>query len=182
MAGIDPALTFHPLNIAIITVSDTRTLENDTSGDLLIERLESAGHKLASRHLLRDDAAKLAETFKALADDPGVDIVISTGGTGLTGRDVTPEALRSVMRKEIEGFGELFRWLSYEKIGTSTIQSRAMAGLVGTTYVFCLPGSTSACRDGWDGILATQLDSRYRPCNFIELIPRLSEREHVTAG
>ena len=176
MTGIDPSRPFHPLNIAIVTVSDTRTPENDTSGDLLVERLQSAGHRLASRRILPDDRAGLAACFRAFADDPGIDIVISTGGTGLTGRDVTPEALGDVMDKEITGFGELFRWLSHDKIGTSTIQSRAIAGLVGGTYVFCLPGSTSACRDGWDGILATQLDSRYRPCNFIELIPRLQEK------
>ncbi len=176
MAGLDHSIAFIPLNIAIITVSDSRDESTDTSGALLVERLEAAGHNLASRQIIPDDRQRLADTFRSLSDDDGVDIVISTGGTGLTGRDVTPEALTDVMDKAIDGFGELFRWLSYDKIGTSTIQSRAMAGLVGTTYVFCLPGSTSACRDAWDGILATQLDSRYRPCNFIELIPRLNEK------
>ena len=177
MAGIDENLTFLPLNIAVITVSDSRDEASDTSGALLIDRLTKAGHKLASRQILPDDRAGLAAAFKAHAADDGIDIVITTGGTGLTGRDVTPEALADVMDKEIHGFGELFRQLSYDIIGTSTIQSRAIAGLVDTTYVFCLPGSTSACKDAWDGILATQLDSRYRPCNFVELIPRLAEHK-----
>ncbi|MEO0393969.1 MAG: molybdenum cofactor biosynthesis protein B [Pseudomonadota bacterium] len=177
MAGVDESLDFHPLNIAVITVSDSRDEGTDTSGKLLIERLTDAGHHLASRQIIPDDRATLAASFKTHAADPTVDIVITTGGTGLTGRDVTPEALGDVMDKEITGFGELFRYLSYDIIGTSTIQSRAIAGLVGTTYVFCLPGSTSACKDAWDGILATQLDSRYRPCNFVELIPRLAEHK-----
>ncbi|MBV6633604.1 MAG: molybdenum cofactor biosynthesis protein B [Alphaproteobacteria bacterium] len=177
MAGIDENATFIPLNIAVLTVSDTRTEADDTSGALLIEKLTAAGHKLAERRIVPDDRRRLGLAFEQYASDDQVDIVISTGGTGLTGRDVTPEALRDVMDKEIEGFGELFRQLSYDIIGTSTIQSRAMAALVKTTYVFCLPGSTSACKDAWDGILSTQLDSRYKPCNFIELIPRLNERE-----
>ena len=177
MPGIDESLPFLPLNIAVITVSDSRDEASDTSGKLLVDRLTDAGHSLADCTIIADDRAMLAAAFKAHAANPDVDIVITTGGTGLTGRDVTPEALADVMDKDIPGFGELFRQLSYDIIGTSTIQSRAMAGLVDTTYVFCLPGSTSACKDAWDGILATQLDSRYRPCNFVELIPRLAEHK-----
>ena len=174
--AIDESRTFVPLNIAVITVSDTRTADNDTSGDTLVERLQEAGHRLAARAIVRDDAEELARQFMALVDDEGVDVIVSTGGTGLTGRDVTPEALERIATKTIPGFGELFRWLSFQSIGTSTVQSRAMAVLARTTYIFALPGSTGAVRDGWDGILATQLDSRYRPCNFVSLIPRLAEK------
>lgn len=165
-----------PLNIAVVTVSDTRTLEDDRSGDVLVERLEGAGHRLADRAIVKDDADALVRHLRHLVVDDETDVVITTGGTGLTGRDVTPEALERIATKPIPGFGELFRWLSYRSIGTSTIQSRAMAVLAETTYIFALPGSTGAVKDGWDGILSTQLDSRYRPCNFVDLIPRLAER------
>ncbi|MGD8859411.1 MAG: molybdenum cofactor biosynthesis protein B [Myxococcales bacterium] len=167
---------FVPVQIAILTVSDTRTLEDDTSGDLLVERAEGAGHRVVERKLLRDDRAAIEARLRAWIDDPQVDVVISTGGTGVTGRDITPEAFRAVGDKEIEGFGELFRWLSFKHVGTSTIQSRAIAVVAGSTYLFALPGSTSACRDGWDEILAHQLDIRNAPCNFVELLPRLKER------
>lgn len=172
---IDESRPFIPVNIAVLTVSDTRTAENDTSGDTLVERLEGAGHNLAARMILPDEAERLEAQFRAWIEDGDIDVVISTGGTGVTGRDVTVEALERVIEKDIPGFGELFRWLSYQKIGTSTIQSRAMAGVAGGTYLFALPGSTGACRDAWDGILKTQLDSRFRPCNFVEIMPRLKE-------
>ena len=174
---IDESAPFRPLNIAVLTVSDTRTEADDRSGDVLAERLAAAGHRLAARAIVRDDAELIAARFRAWIADPGVDVVISTGGTGVTGRDVTPEALRAVAEKRIEGFGELFRMLSYAKIGTSSLQSRADAGVAGGTYIFCLPGSPGACRDGWDDILVFQLDIRHRPCNFAELIPRLREHE-----
>lgn len=173
---IDDSLPFKPVRIAVLTVSDTRTAADDRSGDTLVERLTAAGHVLAARALLRDDVDAIAAQLAAWIDDPQVDCVISTGGTGLTGRDVTPEAFARVREKEIEGFGELFRWLSFQSIGTSTVQSRATAAVARGTYLFALPGSTGAVRDGWDGILATQLDSRHRPCNFVELMPRLRER------
>jgi len=165
-----------PVRIAVLTVSDSREAATDRSGDILVERLTGAGHVLADRAICVDDAGEIAAHFRRWIADPEVDCVISTGGTGVTGRDVTPEALHAVAEKTIPGFGELFRWLSYAKIGTSTIQSRADAGVAGGTYIFCLPGSPGACRDGWDGILATQLDSRHKPCNFVELFPRLQER------
>ena len=173
---INPDLPFHPVRIAILTVSDTRTLAEDRSGDTLVERLTTAGHILADRALLRDDVDAIAARLDAWIGDPQVDCIISTGGTGVTGRDVTPEAFDRVCEKKIEGFGELFRWLSYQTIGTSTVQSRATAGVARGTYLFALPGSTGACKDGWDGIMATQLDSRHQPCNFVELMPRLQER------
>lgn len=173
MAGIDESRTFRPLSLAILTVSDTRTAENDTSGDTLQERAESAGHTVAARALIRDSQSAISDQIMTWAQDPDIDVVLTTGGTGLTYRDVTPEAIRAIMDKEIEGFGELFRWISYQIIATSTVQSRAMGALVKGTYVFALPGSTSACRDAWDQILLYQLDSRHRPCNFAELIPRL---------
>jgi len=173
MAGIDETRTFKPLNLAILTVSDTRTAKDDTSGDTLQERAETAGHKVVARTLLRDDQASLSNQIMTWALDESIDVVLTTGGTGLTYRDITPEAIRAIMDKEIEGFGELFRWISYQIIATSTVQSRAMGALVKGTYVFALPGSTSACRDAWDNILLFQLDSRHRPCNFAELIPRL---------
>lgn len=174
--SIDADLPFHPLNIAVLTVSDSRTLADDRSGDTLVDRLTGAGHKLADRRIVADDVRLIVATLNQWVDDPEVDCIISTGGTGVTGRDVTPEALAQVWEKEIPGFGELFRWLSFQTIGTSTIQSRATAGVARGTYIFALPGSTGAVKDGWDGILATQLDSRHKPCNFVELMPRLRER------
>lgn len=176
MPGIDESRPFQPLRIAILTISDSRTEADDRSGQTLIDRLTEAGHTLAQRQIVRDDRAAIEAALRACIADPGVDVVISTGGTGVTGRDVTPEALTAVIEKEIPGFGELFRMLSYQQIGTSTIQSRALAGVAGGTYLFALPGSTGACRDGWDWILKHQLDVRFRPCNFAELIPRLQER------
>ncbi|MEO3434045.1 molybdenum cofactor biosynthesis protein B [Inquilinus sp. CAU 1745] len=175
MARIDESRPFVPVNIAIMTVSDSRTAETDTSGDTLVERLESAGHKLAGRAIVRDDQQSIERQLRAWIEDSAVEVVISTGGTGVTGRDVTPEAFAAIYEKEIAGFGELFRMLSYEKIGTSSLQSRATAGVAGGTYLFALPGSPGACRDGWDGILKYQLDYRHRPCNFVELLPRLKE-------
>ncbi len=174
--AIDETRVFKPINIAVLTVSDTRTPETDTSGDILAERVTGAGHHLAARMIVKDDAALLAAQFEAWVDDPAIDAVVSTGGTGLTGRDVTPEALGRIEgAREIPGFGELFRWLSFQSIGTSTVQSRAMAVVARGTYIFALPGSNGAVKDGWDGILAEQLDSRNRPCNFVELMPRLKE-------
>jgi molybdenum cofactor biosynthesis protein B len=174
--AIDETRVFKPINIAVLTVSDTRTPETDTSGDILAARVSGAGHKLAARTIVKDDAGLLAAQFEAWIEDPSVDAVVSTGGTGLTGRDVTPEALAMIEgAREIPGFGELFRWLSYKSIGTSTVQSRAMAVVARGTYIFALPGSNGAVKDGWDGILAEQLDSRNRPCNFVELMPRLRE-------
>lgn len=173
---IDEAVTFRPVRIAVLTVSDTRTHADDRSGDRLVERLTSAGHELADRAIVTDDAGQIVAKLHAWVDDPAVDVILTTGGTGVTGRDVTPEALKRVWDKEIPGFGELFRWLSYQTIGTSTIQSRATAGVAHGTYIFALPGSTGAVTDAWDGILATQLDIRHKPCNFVELMPRLMER------
>ena len=167
---------FVPVRIAVLTVSDTRTAADDRSGDTLVALLTEAGHELAARAIVRDEVPALVRQLEAWIDDPQVDCVISTGGTGVTGRDVTPEAFAAVWEKEIPGFGELFRWLSYASIGTSTVQSRATAGVARGTYLFALPGSTGAVRDGWEGILATQLDIRHRPCNFVELMPRLRER------
>ncbi len=174
--AIDETRVFKPINIAVLTVSDTRTPETDTSGDILAERVTGAGHHLAARMIVKDDAALLAARFDAWIDDPAIDAVVSTGGTGLTGRDVTPEALGLIEgARDIPGFGELFRWLSFKSIGTSTVQSRACAVVARGTYIFALPGSNGAVKDGWDGILAEQLDSRNRPCNFVELMPRLKE-------
>jgi molybdenum cofactor biosynthesis protein B len=173
---IDESLTFIPVAIAVLTVSDTRTAADDRSGDTLVERLTGAGHVLAARTIVRDDVPALVAQLNAWIDDAQVDCIITTGGTGVTGRDVTPEAFAQVWDKEIPGFGELFRWLSFASIGTSTVQSRATGGVARGTYLFALPGSTGAVRDGWDGILSTQLDSRHRPCNFVELMPRLTER------
>jgi len=173
---INESLPFIPVNIAILTVSDTRDAASDKSGDMLVGRLTDAGHNLAARTIVRDDQAIIVEQLRSWIADPDIDVVISTGGTGVTGRDVTPEAFQAVYDKEIPGFGELFRQLSYDLIGTSTIQSRCTAGTAGGTYLFALPGSPGACRDGWDMILATQLDSRFRPCNFVELMPRLMEK------
>lgn len=172
---IDEGRAFIPVRIAVLTVSDTRGLAEDRSGDTLVEQIEDAGHILADRAILRDDSDAIVARLHNWIDDESVDVVITTGGTGVTGRDVTPEALERVATKMIPGFGELFRWLSYAKIGTSTIQSRACACVARGTYIFALPGSTGAVKDGWDGILRDQLDSRHRPCNFVELMPRLSE-------
>ena len=174
--AIDEAKTFTPINIAILTVSDTRTEADDTSGDILAGRVTDAGHNLVARTIVRDDAEALAAQFNRWIADQQIDAIVSTGGTGLTGRDVTPEALARLKGKDIPGFGELFRWLSYQTIGTSTVQSRACAVVAQGTYIFALPGSNGAVKDGWDGILAEQLDSRNRPCNFVELMPRLKER------
>lgn len=176
MTGIDESLPFTPLHLAIVTVSDTRTELDDASGRILFERATEAGHAVVARAIVRDDRAAIASRLRELIDDPRVDVVITTGGTGVTGRDVTPEAFADVWEKEIPGFGELFRWLSFRTIGTSTIQSRATAGVARGTYLFALPGSTGACRDAWDEILRFQLDRRHRPCNFAELLPRLEER------
>jgi molybdenum cofactor biosynthesis protein B len=176
---IDPSRTFVPVSIAVLTVSDTRKLENDISGQTLADRIVKAGHHLVDRALERDDAAAIEHRLRSWIADPAIDVVITTGGTGITGRDVTPEAFDRVLEKRIEGFGELFRMLSYQKIGTSTIQSRAIGGVAGGTYLFALPGSTGAVKDGWDDILLWQLDSRHRPCNLVELMPRL--QEHLAA-
>ncbi|MCB2102615.1 MAG: molybdenum cofactor biosynthesis protein B [Rhodobacterales bacterium] len=175
MSKIDGERAFLPVHIAVLTISDSRTLEDDRSGQTLVDRITAAGHIVADRKIVKDEADLIADQFRAWIADPGVDAVISTGGTGITGRDVTPEALLSVVEKEIPGFGELFRWVSYQKIKTSTIQSRAMAGVANGTYLFALPGSPGACKDGWDEILKDQLDARHRPCNFVELMPRLKE-------
>ena len=177
MPEIDQSRAFVPINIAILTVSDTRTIESDRSGDLLKERIERYGHQVVARSIVKDEIEVIQKEVKQWIWDPNVDVVISTGGTGLTGRDVTPEAFKEIFEKEIEGFGELFRWLSFKKIGTSTIQSRAIAGVAGGTYLFALPGSTGACKDAWDEILQYQLDIRFRPCNFVEIMPRLREHE-----
>lgn len=163
------------LRIAVLTISDSRTLETDTSGATLIERLESAGHVLAERAIVPDEQPVIEAQLRAWVEDPTVEVVLTTGGTGVTGRDITPEAVEAVCTKMIPGFGEQFRRVSLETIGLAAIQSRACAGLAGTTYIFALPGSTGACKDGWDGILREQLDSRTRPCNFAILIPRLDE-------
>jgi molybdenum cofactor biosynthesis protein B len=173
---IDETAAFLPVRIAVLTISDSRTLADDRSGDTLVARLSEAGHVLAARAIVTDDVATIVSRLHAWIDDPMVDCVITTGGTGVTGRDVTPEAIEQVQDKPIPGFGELFRWLSYKTIGTSTVQSRACACVTRGTYIFALPGSTGAVKDGWDGILKDQLDSRHKPCNFVELMPRLLER------
>jgi molybdopterin adenylyltransferase len=175
MPGIDPSRPFRPLRIAVLTISDSRTAAEDRSGDLLVERLRGAGHELADRALVPDEIDRIVARLRQWIEDPAVEVVITTGGTGVTGRDVTPEALEQVVEKSLPGFGELFRMISFAKIGSSTLQSRATAGVAGNTYLFALPGSPGACRDGWDEILVHQLDSRFRPCNFAELLPRLGE-------
>ena len=172
---IDESRTFKPVRISLLTVSDTRTSADDTSGDILARRIADAGHELADRDISRDDVNQLAAHLHRWIDDEQIDCIITTGGTGLTGRDVTPEAMAQVAEKDIPGFGEVFRMISYQKIKTSTIQSRATAVVAKGTYIFALPGSTGACRDGWEGILKDQLDIRHRPCNFAELLPRLQE-------
>jgi molybdenum cofactor biosynthesis protein B len=174
---IDESIAFAPLRIAVLTVSDSRTADDDRSGNTLAERVVAAGHQLAERAIVKDDRAAIAARLRQWIADPAIEVVITTGGTGVTGRDVTPEALADVAEKHIAGFGELFRMLSYAKIGTSSLQSRADAAVAGGTYIFCLPGSPGACRDGWDEILRFQLDIRHRPCNFAELLPRLREHE-----
>ncbi len=166
---------FLQVNIAVLTVSDSRTMETDTSGQTLAERIEKAGHRLAARNIVPDTIDAIQDQLKVWIADPDIDAVIATGGTGVTGRDITPEAFAGIVDKEIPGFGELFRMLSYQKIKTSTIQSRATAGVAGGTYLFAVPGSPGACRDAWDDILVHQLDSRNAPCNFVELMPRLKE-------
>ncbi len=173
--ALDPSRPFLAVNIAVLTISDTRSLADDKSGNTLVERIEQAGHKVQVRDIVRDDKDAIAAKLRAWIADPVVDVVLSTGGTGVTGRDVTPEAFESVYEKPIPGFGELFRFLSFQKIGSSTIQSRATAGVAGGTYLFALPGSPGACRDAWDEILVHQLDYRWKPCNFVELMPRLQE-------
>ncbi len=177
MPGIDQSRPFRPLNIAVLTVSDTRTEADDRSGQVLVERLTGDGHRLAARAIVRDEAALITAQLERWIDDFGIDVVITTGGTGVTGRDVTPEAVEAVCDKLISGFGEMYRMISYAKIGTSALQSRATAGVAKGTYLFVLPGSPGACRDAWDEILSTQLDIRHRPCNFAELLPRLREHE-----
>lgn len=176
MPGIDETRKFRPLSIAVMTVSDTRTPETDTSGQLLVDRLSAAGHKLAARALVKDEVAAVRGQVERWIADPEIDAIITTGGTGLTGRDVTPEAVRPLFEKEIDGFSAVFHQLSYGTVGTSTMESRACAGVVRGTLIFCVPGSTGACKDAWDGIFKYQLDSRHRPCNLVELLPRLKER------
>ncbi len=176
MPGIDQSIPFQPVRIAVLTVSDTRTEETDRSGALLVEKLTEAGHLLAGKIIVKDEQDAIVAQLRQWIADPEIEVVLATGGTGVTGRDVTPEAFASVYEKEIPGFGELFRMQSYQTISTSTIQSRATAGVAGGTYLFALPGSTGACRDAWDGILLAQLDIRHKPCNFAELLPRLRER------
>ena len=173
---IDTSLDFVPINIAIITISDSRTKENDTSGDTLEKSITNAGHKMIKRTIIPDDVSQIKDTLDTMSKEEDIDCIITTGGTGLTGRDTTPEAVNEIASKHIDGFGELFRQVSFEKIGTSAIQSRAVAALINSTYVFCLPGSTGACKDGWDEILQYQLDIRHKPCNFVEIMPRLNEK------
>jgi molybdenum cofactor biosynthesis protein B len=180
MVAVDETRKFVPLNIAVLTVSDSRSLADDKSGATLADRLTAAGHRLAARDIVTDDVDTIRAKIKTWIADPGVDVVITTGGTGFTGRDVTPEAIEPLFEKRMDGFSIAFHMLSYGKIGTSTIQSRATAGVAGATYIFCLPGSPGACRDGWDGILAHQLDYRTKPCNFVEIMPRLDE--HLKRG
>ena len=173
---IDTSIDFVGINIAVITISDSRTLENDTSGDTLEKRINEAGHHMMKRTIIPDDVSQIKETLESMSKLKEIDCIITTGGTGLTGRDTTPEAVKEIANKHIYGFGELFRQVSFNKIGTSAIQSRAVAALINSTYVFCLPGSTGACKDGWDEILKYQLDIRHKPCNFVEIMPRLNEK------
>ena len=180
MAGLDPARTFIPLSIAVLTVSDTRSLAEDRSGDVLVDRLTKAGHRLGDRAVVTDDVDAIQARVKAWIADPAIDVVITTGGTGFTGRDVTPDAIEPLFEKRMDGFSTVFHRISFDKIGTSTIQSRAVGGVARATYIFVLPGSPGACKDAWDGILSTQLDYRYRPCNFVEIMPRLDE--HLKRG
>ena len=175
MAGIDGSLTFYPLRIAVLTVSDSRTEESDKSGRLIAERLTAAGHELAGKAIVRDDVDAIRGQVRAWAEDESVDVIISTGGTGFAPRDLTPEAVKPLFRREMDGFSILFHQASYGTVGLSTLQSRAFAGQIGETFVFCLPGSTGACRDGWDLVLKLELDSRYRPCSLAGQVPRLRE-------
>ena len=175
MPGIDESFEFHPLNIAVLTVSDTRTPETDTSGGLLVERLAAAGHRLAARALVRDDVEAIRAQVQAWVDDPEVEVILTTGGTGFAPRDVTPEAVRPLFRREMDGFSVVFHQASQGTVGLSTLQSRAFAGQAGDSFVFCLPGSTGACRDAWDLVLGLELDSRYRPCSLAGQFPRLRE-------
>ena len=170
-------INFIPINIAIVTISDTRVLDNDKSGDVLEERVLKSKHRIISRNIVKDNFDEIYKLFSNLINNEKIDVVISTGGTGLTGRDITPEVMQTLFEKTIDGFGEMFRWLSYSKIGTSSLQSRAIAGVSNGTYIFCLSGSPSACIDGWDQILIHQLDIRHKPCNFVEIMPRLQEHK-----
>jgi molybdenum cofactor biosynthesis protein B len=180
MSRLDEKRQFVALKIAVLTVSDTRELANDKSGDTLVDRLEKAGHQLAARAIVADDIEAIRTCVRGWIDDPAVDVVITTGGTGFTGRDVTPEAIEPLFEKRMDGFSSVFHRISYDKIGTSTIQSRATAGVAGATFIFVLPGSPGACKDAWDGILVHQLDYRFSPCNFVEIMPRLDE--HLRRG
>ena len=177
---LDTNLPFVPLSIAVLTVSDTRSLAEDRSGDTLVDRLTKAGHRLGDRAIVQDEVEEIRAKVRAWIADPAIDVVITTGGTGFTGRDVTPEAIEPLFEKRMDGFSAIFHRISYDKIGTSTLQSRATAGVAGATYIFVLPGSPGACKDAWDGILASQLDYRHRPCNFVEIMPRLDE--HLKRG
>ena len=168
---------FISINIAVVTISDTRDLNNDKSGDALVSRITQFGHKVTFREIVKDDFDKISAIFVKLINNKKIDVIISTGGTGLTGRDITPEVMETLFEKTIDGFGEMFRWLSYKKINTSALQSRALAGVACGKYIFCLPGSPSACKDGWDEILKYQLDIRHKPCNFVEIMPRLQEHK-----
>lgn len=176
MSSIDDTIAFKPIGIAVLTVSDTRTMDDDTSGDILVGRVKDKGHVLADRAIVTDDIEQVRAQVKNWVARDDVQAIVSTGGTGLTGRDITPEALMPLFDKHIDGFSAVFHAVSFEKIGTSTMQSRACAGIIGNTLVFCLPGSNGAVKDGWDGVLTWQLDNRHKPCNFIEILPRLSER------
>jgi len=180
MPGIDESRKFIPVKIAVLTVSDTRQLSDDRSGDVLQKRLLDAGHILAARTIVTDDVDKIQNQVREWVADKNIDIVISTGGTGFTGRDVTPEAIEPLFDKRMDGFSAVFQRISYDKIGTSTMQSRAIGGLSGTTFIFCIPGSPGACKDAWDGIFSMQLDYRHMPCNFVEIMPRLDE--HLKRG
>jgi molybdenum cofactor biosynthesis protein B len=175
MPRVNPDRSFIPVGIAVLTVSDSRSPDDDRSGDTLVARLTDAGHTLADRQIVRDDVEAIRAVVRGWIADPGVDVVITTGGTGFTGRDVTPEALEPIFEKRMDGFSEVFHRISYDKIGTSTIQSRATGGVAGATYIFALPGSPGACKDAWDAILGPQLDYRHMPCNFVEIMPRLDE-------
>jgi molybdenum cofactor biosynthesis protein B len=180
MPKLDPNRPFIPVRIAVLTVSDTRTPKEDKSGDTLAEMIAAAGHTVAARAIVKDDVEAIRAQVRVWIADAAIDVVVSTGGTGFTGRDVTPEAVRPLFEKEIDGFSAIFHMLSYDKVGTSTIQSRACGGLAQGTYIFCLPGSPGACKDAWNGILVHQLDNRHRPCNLVEIMPRLEEHRRST--
>ena len=175
-SNINPSIKFISINIGLITISDTRNMDDDKSGNFLKERINKFGHKVTNKIIIKDDIEKIKSTLISFANDKSIDVIITTGGTGLTGRDSTPEAVEEICQKKISGFGELFRQISYKKIGTSTIQSRALGAIINNTYTFCLPGSPGACKDAWDNILQFQLDIRHLPCNFIEILPRLNEK------